>query len=134
VLGDPRRIPAEGRERIRAWSDWMLEMQERYDYMSFRRDLPGFGEPREGAWDGWMRINNDTRSGGIVGVFRHGALEESRQLFVKGIEPDRDYVVRLAPGGEVVRRASGSDLMEQGFPVQIPAPYDGRIFEIGPAQ
>jgi alpha-galactosidase len=134
VLGDPRRIPAEGRERIRAWSDWMLEMQERYDYMSFRRDLPGFGEPREGAWDGWMRINNDTRSGGIVGVFRHGALEESRQLFVKGIEPDRDYVVRLAPGGEVVRRASGRELMEQGFPVQIPAPYDGRIFEIGPAQ
>jgi alpha-galactosidase len=134
VLGDPRRIPAEGRERIRAWSDWMLEMQERYDFMSFRRDLPGFGEPREGAWDGWMRINNDTRSGGIVGVFRHGALEESRQLFVKGIEPDRDYVVRLAPGGEVVRRASGRELMEQGFPVQIPAPYDGRIFEIGPAQ
>jgi alpha-galactosidase len=134
VLGDPRRIPAEGRERIRAWSDWMLEMQERYDFMSFRRDLPGFGEPREGAWDGWMRINSDTRSGGIVGVFRHGALEESRQLFVKGIEPDRDYVVRLAPGGEVVRRASGRELMEQGFPVQIPAPYDGRIFEIGPAQ
>ncbi len=134
VLGDPRKIPEEERMRIRAWSGWMQLMQERYDYISYRRDLPGFGEPREGAWDGWMRINNDTRAGGIVGVFRHGALEDTRRVFVKGLRPEGEYVVRLAPGGEEIHRASGRKLMEQGFPVQIPAPYDGRIFEIGPGQ
>ena len=75
VLGDPRKIPPEERERINDWSLWMQKMQERYDYMSYRRDLPGFGEPREGSWDGWMRINNDTHDGGIVGVFRQGALD-----------------------------------------------------------
>ena len=131
VLGDPRNIAPEGRAWIRRWSDWMQEMQERYDYMSFRRDLPGFGEPREGAWDGWMRINNDTREGGIIGVFRQGALEDTRQVFLKGLEPDRHYVVRMAPAGTGILRASGRQLMEQGFPVEIPGKYDGNIYEIG---
>jgi alpha-galactosidase len=129
VLGDPRKIPEEGRARIRQWSLWMQSMQSRYDYMSFRRDLPGFGEPREGAWDGWMRINNDTQSGGIVGVFRQGALESSRQVFLKGINPEKAYVVRLAPSGKALHHASGQELMEKGFTVEIPALYDGKIFE-----
>jgi len=131
VLGDPRRIPETDRARIKDWSNWMEAMQERHDYMSFRRDLPGFGEPREGAWDGWMRINNDTRSGGIVGVFRHGALEESRQVFLKGLDPDNTYHVRLAPEGKEILQATGQKLMEQGFRVIIPELYDGMIYEVG---
>lgn len=130
VLGDPRKIPEEDRARIRQWSLWMQTMQSRYDYMSFRRDLPGFGEPCEGAWDGWMRINNDTQFGGIVGVFRQGAQESSRQVFVKGIDPEKAYVVRLAPSGEELHRASGQELMQDGFTVEIPRLYDGMIFEI----
>jgi alpha-galactosidase len=131
VLGDPRKIPQEKRARIKEWSLWMEDMQERYDYMSFRRDLPGFGEPREGAWDGWMRINNDTREGGIIGVFRHGAAETSRQVTVKGLHPDRSYRVKLAPGGEEIHAATGKELMETGFRVEVPSLYDGKIFEIG---
>ena len=130
VLGDPRKIPGEERARIRQWSLWMQEMQERYDYMSYRRDLPGFGEPREGAWDGWMRINNDTNKGGIIGIFRHGALEESRQVVVKGLSPEREYVVRQAPGSKEIHQASGAELMHEGFRVGIPGQYDGKIFEI----
>ena len=133
VLGDPRKIPPEERERINDWSLWMQKMQERYDYMSYRRDLPGFGEPREGSWDGWMRINNDTRDGGIVGVFRQGALEEHRQVFVKGLEPDREYEIKEAPIGSLLFRASGKQLMKEGFQVEITELYDGKIFEIGPA-
>ena len=130
VLGDPRKIPENDRARIREWSLWMQAMQEKYDYMSFRRDLPGYGEPLEGAWDGWMRINNDTKEGGIVGVFRQGALESSRQVFLKGIDPEQEYMVRLAPKGEEVHRASGSSLMETGFRVEISGLYDGNIYEI----
>ncbi|MCK4880098.1 MAG: alpha-galactosidase [Bacteroidales bacterium] len=132
VLGDPRKIPVEERARIKLWSGWMQEMQERYDYMSYRRDLPGFGEPMEGSWDGWMRINNDTHDGGIVGVFRQGALEEHRQLFVKGLDPGREYDVKLAPEGAQVYRSTGQQLMNEGFPVEITKPYDGKIFEIKP--
>ena len=130
VLGDPRKISEEGRARILTWSLWMQSMQSQYDYMSYRRDLPGFGEPREGSWDGWMRINNDSQAGGIVGVFRQGALEGSRQVFLKGIDPEAEYVVKLAPGGEEVHRASGQSLMEAGFRVEIPGQYDGKIFEV----
>ena len=130
VLGDPREIPVEKRARLRTWSLWMQEMQDKYDYMSYRRDLPGFGEPREGSWDGWMRINNDSRDGGIVGVFRQGALEESRRLFLKGLDPERSYLVKLAPEGQEVHRASGQQLMTEGFEVEIKQPYEGKIFEI----
>lgn len=131
VLGDPRAIPPAGRARIKTWSLWMQEMQDKYDYMSYRRDLPGFGEPREGHWDGWMRINNDTQTGGILGVFRQGALEEQRQVFVKDLNPDREYEVRLAPEGKVLLQVSGKQLMETGFRVEIPQVYEGKIFEIG---
>jgi len=131
VLGDPRKIPAEERVRIKEWSDWMQEMQDSYDYMSYRRDLPGFGEPREGAWDGWMRINNDTRKGGIFGVFRQGALEDTRQVFLKSLDPDLDYRIRRAPSGTEILRASGKDLMEKGFQVHIPELYNGEIYEVG---
>ncbi|MEN8229486.1 MAG: alpha-galactosidase [Bacteroidota bacterium] len=130
VLGDPRKIPAEERARIRKWSHWMQEMQDTYDYMSYRRDLPGFGEPREGAWDGWMRINNDTRTGGIIGVFRQGALEDRRRVFVKGLDPEQIYHVRLAPEGDDLLSAPGSELMGKGFQVVIPNLYDGIIYEI----
>jgi len=130
VLGDPRKIPEEGRSRIREWSLWMQSMQKKYDYMSFRGDLPGFGEPREGAWDGWMRINNDTKAGGIIGVFRQGALENSRQIFLKGVDPGRQYEIKLAPLGKQVLSASGRALMEEGFRVEIPGLYDGNIYEI----
>jgi alpha-galactosidase len=108
----------------------MQSMQAQYDYMSFRRDLPGFGEPREGAWDGWMRINNDTKAGGMIGVFRQGALESSREVFLAGIDPEREYVILLAPEGEEMHRASGRSLMETGFRVEIPGLYDGNIYEI----
>jgi alpha-galactosidase len=131
VLGDPREIPIEKRAGIKQWSTWMQEMQEKYDYMSYRRDLPGFGEPREGSWDGWMRINNDSRNGGIIGVFRQGALEESRQVYVKGLDPDREYLVKLAPEGIEVNRATGYKLMNEGFRVEMTSSYDGQIFEIG---
>jgi alpha-galactosidase len=131
VLGDPREIPEEIRADIKAWSLWMQDMQEKYDYMNYRRDLPGFGEPREGCWDGWMRINNDTHQGGIIGVFRQGAREERRQVFLKGLDPALDYEVKLAPDGIRTHQATGEQLMTEGFPVEIPAKYDARIYEIG---
>lgn len=130
VLGDPRKIDAEQRQRLRAWSLWMEEMQEKYDYMSYRRDLPGFGEPREGHWDGWMRINNDTRAGGIIGVFRQNAREAQRQVVLKGLESGADYVIRLAPEGTLVHTARGSELMNEGFTVRISDPVDARIYEV----
>ena len=131
VLGDPRKIPEDKRKTIHQWSTWMQEMQERYDYMSYRKDLPGFGEPKEGCWDGWQRINFQTMAGGIFGVFRQGALEDSRTVFLKDLKPDEDYVIRSAPSGELVFRAKGDELMLKGFPVKMEEKYDAKIFEVG---
>jgi alpha-galactosidase len=130
ALGDPRLLEPEQRLQIKHWSEWMQEMQEKYDYMSYRRDLPGFGEPGEGHWDGWMRINNDTQAGGIVGIFKQNAFGEQRQVVLKGLESRADYVVKLAPGGKVIHAATGGELMHAGFAVHMEDPVDARIYEI----
>lgn len=95
VLGDPRKLTPEERSEIKRWADWMVTMQKKYDYMPYRQDLPGFGEPAEGSWDGWSRINTDTRNGGIAGIFRQGARESSRMVFLQGLDKQRRYLVLL---------------------------------------
>ncbi len=130
VLGDPRALAPARRAEIRAWSEWMDAAQARHDYMSFRRDLPGFGEPREGAWDGWQRVNHRTGSGGVVGVFRQGGHETARQVVVSDLLAAGNYVVREAPGGAPVATGTGTALMETGFGVEIPETYGGRVYEI----
>ncbi len=130
VLGDPRKMNPEKRALIKGWSDWMKQMQEKYDYMSFRKDLPGFGEPREGSWDGWMRINYQEKTGGIFGVFRQGAREDSRQVFLRDLDPQKTYVIRLAPEGKEILRSSGNKLMTEGFQINIPELYNGILFEV----
>ena len=125
------KLSSEQRKEIRNWSEWMQNMQDKYDYMSYRRDLAGFGEPREGHWDGWQRINFKTMEGGIFGVFRQGAGEEERKVFLSDLIPDQVYVIREAPSQNELLKASGQSLMEDGFVVTIEKDYDGRIFEVG---
>jgi alpha-galactosidase len=131
VLGDPRKIIPEKRALIKRWSDWMKRMQSKYDYMSYRKDLPGFGEPREGFWDGYMRINFKDKSGGIIGIFRQGSPENTRMVFPQDLEPDKIYIVRLAPEGIEVLRTTGAKLMKEGFRVEITELYGGNIYEVG---
>jgi alpha-galactosidase len=130
VLGDPRKLSGEQRAVIKNWSVWMQQMQEKYDYMSFRQDLPGFGEPGEGSWDGWQRINTDTRKGGIMGIFRQGALESSRTVFITGLAPDRVYSIHQAPGNTKIHEATGKSLAEKGFMVEFNRMTDGNIYEV----
>lgn len=85
----------------------------------------------EGSWDGWIRLNNDTHEGGIIGVFRQGAPEDKRQVIVKGLDPDWHYEVKPVPEGLKIHQATGELLMKDGFQVEIDSGYDARIFEIG---
>jgi len=130
VLGDPRKLAVEERSVIKKWADWMVKMQDKYDYMTFRQDLPGFGEPAEGAWDGWSRINTEARNGGIIGVFRHGSKEKSRTVTVAGLDPEKKYSVLMAPDGKNIAQMTGKQLLMEGFNVTFTNIYDGNIFEI----
>ena len=130
VLGDPRKLSPEKRSEIKKWADWMVSMQNKYDYMSFRQDIPGFGEPAEGFWDGWARINTEKKNGGIIGVFRQGAKEKSRTVTFSGLHPSRRYSVLLAPLGKSVTILTGKQLETAGFNVTFTKDYDGNIYEI----
>ena len=130
MLGDPRQVPQGRRKRLSQWSQWMNAMQDKHNYMMFRQDLPGFGEPEEGKWDGFQRINTDSRSGGVIGVFRHGSMDMQRQVYVKYLDPARNYVVRSGPEGKREGSWIGKELQEKGFTVPLNKRYDGMLFEI----
>jgi alpha-galactosidase len=97
--------------------------------MSYRQDLPGFGEPMQGMWDGYERINTKTKSGGIIGVFRHGAVEAKRLVTIKYLDADKMYEVKQMDG-KIIAAQTGKDLSEKGFEVVLNKLYDGELFEI----
>jgi alpha-galactosidase len=98
--------------------------------MSYRKDLPGFSQPTEGMWDGWQRINFETKKGGIFGVFRQGALEDTRKIFLTDLLENSNYTIKEAPTGKMVFKGSGKEIIENGISVSIDENYGGKIFEI----
>jgi alpha-galactosidase len=130
LLGDLRELTSEKKSLIRSWADWIKEMQHKYDYMTYRKDLSGFGEPKEGDWDGWQRINFQTQEGGIFGVFKQNAVEKTRTVALNDLKADASYTIRLAPHGEKILTTSGKVLMEEGFSVNIEEAYNGLIYEV----
>jgi alpha-galactosidase len=115
---------------MKSWADWLRQMQTKYDFMSFRQDLKGYGEPAEGNWDGYQRINSESHAGGIVGIFRQGSPESQRLVTVGFLDPYSVYEVRKAPSGELVMNSTGKELAERGFNVKLNNNYDGAVFEI----
>lgn len=130
MLGDPRQLSAEQRCVYRSWTTWLKSLEQRHGYMSYRQDLPGFGQPQEGAWDGFLRINTDTRSGGLIGVFRQGAAETTRTVTIPYLDADATYTVTHGYSSVVVAEATGKQLAEQGFTVTLNKKYDGQLFEV----
>ncbi len=130
MLGDPRILSDTALKKYRGYADWLLQMETRYDIMSFRQDLPGFGEPMEGMWDGFQRINTETKNGGIIGIFRHGAVGKNRIVTVKYLNPDKMYQVKSLDG-KVVATLTGKELSETGFTVNLEDLYSGDLFEVG---
>jgi len=130
VLGDPRLLTKEQRAKMKSWADWLRKMQTNHDFMSFRQDLKGYGEPAEGNWDGYQRINSDTGSGGIAGIFRQGSPENQRTVTVQFLKPSYVYEVRKAPSGELVMNSTGKELAVTGFKVVLDKKYDGALYEI----
>ena len=115
---------------MKSWADWLRQMETKHDFMLFRQDLSGYGEPAEGNWDGYQRINSETRSGGIVGIFRQGSPESQRTVTVRFLDPSSVYEVRKAPAGELVMNSTGKELAERGFTVKLDKKYDGSVYEI----
>lgn len=130
LLGDTRKITQPDRNKIRQWADFMERMETNHGIMLYRQDLAGFGEPQEGSWDGFQRINSDTKSGGIVAVFRQGAAEKSRTVTVKYLNQTDTYSILPFPEDKEIGKLTGKELSETGFQVQIEKNHDGRLFEI----
>ena len=130
MLGDPRKLTVAERAEYREWASWLKALEARHGFMSFRQDLPGFGEPQEGAWDGFARINTETKSGGLVGVFRHNAAETSRCVTVRDLDPAAKYAVLKGAKGERVAELTGRELEEAGFKAVLQERCDGELYEI----
>ena len=130
MLGDPRKLSPDDKNMLKSWSTWLRKMQDSYNYMVFRQDLTCFGEPTEGHWDGWARINTDTQEGGIIGVFRQGAVEKSRLVTIDWLKSDNKYAVIDAVDDKVLFEMTGDQLKNDGFEVIMEKRYQGKLFEV----
>ena len=129
MLGDPRKLSDTDLKTYRSYADWLQLMAKKHDIMSYRQDLSGFGEPMEGMWDGFQRMNTDNKSGGIIGVFRHGSFETKRKITVNYLNPEKYYQVKTM-GGKVIVRLTGEQFRTKGFEVELKDLYSGELFEI----
>ena len=129
MLGDPRKLAPADLKKYREYADWIQKMNNLYDIMSFRQDLPGFGEPKEGSWDGFQRINTDTKAGGIIGVFRHGSMEPKRKVTINYLDPEKTYEIRTIDG-KLISTSSGKELNTKGFEWELEGTYSGELFEV----
>jgi len=129
MLGDPRALSGTDLVKYRAYSDWLKQMENKYSIMSYRQDLHGFGEPIEGMWDGFQRINTETQDGGIVAIFRHGSVESKRVVTVNYLNPDITYEVKSIQG-KVIAALTGRQIRETGFTVTLDGLYSGELYEI----
>lgn len=130
MLGDPRKLSADDLKKYRSYADWLQKMANKHDIMSFRQDLAGFGEPMNGMWDGFQRINTETKSGGIIGVFKQGSLDNERQVRVNYLNPTKIYTVKECISDKIIAKATGKQLAEIGFKAKLLKEYDGQLFEV----
>ena len=130
MLGDPRKLSAAERAEYREWASWLKKLEARHGCMAFRQDLPGFGYPCECAWDGFARINTETKSGGFVGVFRQNSAEEKRRVTVRGLSPAAKYAVLKGADGSRVAELTGRELEDAGFEAVLAKRCDGELYEI----
>lgn len=130
MLGDPRQISSEKQGAFRELANWLFYMEKKHQVMLYRQDLPGYGEPEDKQWDGFQRINTDTKSGGIIGVFRQNAVEEERTITVKMLDPAQNYVVREAVTKKVIASMNGDELQTKGFNLTLENKYNGALFEV----
>ena len=130
MLGDPRKLSESDLKKYRAYADWLQLMENRYQIMSFRQDLPYFGEPSEGSWDGFQRINTETKTGGIIGVFRHGAKESQRTVTINYLDPAKKYQVKTMQGKVIAVGLTGEQLRTTGFELKLNELYSGELLEI----
>ena len=130
MMGNPLALTAAQRAEFKRWTTWVRNLEKAYRIFSFRQDLAGFGEPGEGRWDGFQRINTETRAGGVVGVFRENAAEAMRRVTVRDLDPAARYAVLRGPDGASVAEMTGADLATKGFAVTFEKSVDGELFEI----
>jgi alpha-galactosidase len=129
MLGDPRKLSETDQKKYHVYSDWLQQMEQKYGIMSYRQDLPGYGEPTEGMWDGFQRINTEVKNGGIVGIFRQGSVESNRIVTVNYLNGDKSYNVKTIDGN-IIATLTGKEILENGFTVTLTGKYSGELFEI----
>lgn len=130
MLGDPRKMDYGKQQQFKQLANWMRAMENKHQIMLFRQDLPGYGEPEHGSWDGFQRINTDTQSGGIIGVFKQNAKSNERWVTVNCLDALKKYRVTHVTTGKNVFEGSGKELQDKGFKVVYENDFQGELYEV----
>ena len=78
-----------------------------------------------------MEYFDPQSGGGIVYAF-HGSseLEPSHDFLLKGLKPERSYILRFQDGSSDSRTVSGKELLEKGLTVHLPQPNTSELVSL----
>lgn len=130
MLGDPRKMSKEKQQQFKDLSSWLRAMENKHKIMLFRQDLPGFGEPANGSWDGFQRINTETKSGGIIGVFQQFSKVNERWVTVNYLDSTKNYNVVHSTTGKIISKGTGEELQNIGFKVVFEGDFQSELYEV----
>ncbi|MBW6537407.1 MAG: hypothetical protein K0B11_20535, partial [Mariniphaga sp.] len=82
----------------------------------------------------FQRINTETKSGGIVGIFKQFSPVDEQWITLNFLDEKKEYIVKLAPTGEIVTRGTGSEFRRKGFKVVFKEEVQGELFEVNQTQ
>jgi len=80
-------------------------------------------------WDGLFYWSPSLRKGTLY-VFRPDSAEGRRTVKLRGLEPEREYLLWSEDGGVSVGRATGARLMEQGLRITLPDRYTSDLIYV----
>ena len=128
MLGDPRLMSDEKIASFKKWSDWIKEMQDKYNFMQFYQTSDVFTRPEISGWDGCARINSE--KGGLLFFYRNNSPESERVFPIVWIDENSTYRIYSSLTKELIGEFSGKNLRDEGLKVNIPERNRAEILEI----
>jgi hypothetical protein len=124
---DLRTLPAGVVNAAAPWVAWAKAHRRELGGVTF----PLLDDPLKLGWTA-LQTWDPARGRGVLLAFRQDSGEPTRTIALRDVPPGREFVLRSAPGGEDVGRATSAQLRD-GLPVTITQPRGATVLLITPA-
>src|SRR4051794_5445683 len=126
AAGDLRQLDGATLDGARRWLDWSKAHRADLDGVIY----PLLDDPIKKSWTALQSWEPETGRGALL-AFRQDSADATRAVALRNVPAGRRFVVRSAPGGDVVARVTSQQLSD-GLSISIAQPRGSRVLLISP--